>query len=137
MWEDHAWVVSRIRAALDAKVPPSAILLRDPAHTEYDVWDLKLAAALHVYDEMVDGGIPIWWDQNDDVRFEVDRVVSRSRAAIDRAQELDAKAKKDVKGVMYIPRPRKIGGGELPSVKEWQEQKARNERLSKNVNKTR
>ena len=47
MWDDHAWVVPHLKAALDAKVPPSAILLGDPAHKEYDAWDLKLIAAKH------------------------------------------------------------------------------------------
>lgn len=137
MWDDHAWVVSRIRAALDAQVPPSAVLLRDPAHTEYDVWDLKMVAALQVYDELVSGGVPVYWDQNDDVFFEVKRVVSRSRAAVDRAQEQDSKSKKNTAGVMYIPVPKTMGGRPLPTLEDWLAQKAEKDKRSKSENKTR
>jgi hypothetical protein len=124
MWDDHAWLVPRIRAALDAKVPPSAIILRDPEHTEYDAWDLKMVAAYHVYNDMMRGSIPIYWDESDRVAFDVKTGVSKSKAALDRKEEQESKKKGTRHGVYHYAVPRTIDGGPLPTLEEWAAEKA-------------
>lgn len=127
MWEDHSWLLPRIRAALDAKVPPTAIILRDPGRTEYGVWDLKLAAAYHINDEMMRGNVPVYWDESDRVTFDVRRGRSKSRAAIERREEADQKSKNQLYGVYYYAVPRTMDGGPLPTLAEWLEEKAAKE----------
>lgn len=121
--DENAWLLPRIRAALDAKVPPSAIILRDPGHTEYDEWDLKLIAAYHIHEDFMVGTVPVYWDQSDRVAFDVKTGHSKSRAALDRKQELDSK--KNVKpGTYYYVVPRTIDGGPLPTREEWAAEQA-------------
>ena len=128
MWDDHAWVVPHLKAALDAKVPPSAILLGDPAHKEYDAWDLKLIAAYHVYRGLLNGSVPIYWDESDRVTFDAKTGVSKSQAAIDRKQDQDRKAAEksptSLYGKYYYAVPRVIDGGALPTLEEWLAEKA-------------
>jgi len=126
MWDDHAWVVPRIRAALDAGVPPTAILLRDPGHTEYDVWDLKLVAAYHIYEDMMVGSIPIYWDRSERVTFDVKSGISKSNAALDRRREqLQTRNNgKTPPGMFLYAVPRTIDGGPLPTLEEWQAEMA-------------
>lgn len=116
-------MVSRIRAALSAGKTPTSHITGDPDHTEWTFWDIRLSNALQQYDELNSGGIPVYWDQNDDVAFDVKTVKSRSEAAIERRKNLDSK-KKGLEGVRYYAVPRKIGGGELPTLEEWVAQKA-------------
>jgi len=105
---------------LDAGVPPTAIILRDPERKEYGVWDLKLVAALHLYDELMRGNVPVYWDESDRVRFEVRTGLSKSARVIAAAQERDEKNKsKDTKGLYYYAVPMTIDGGPLPTVGEW------------------
>jgi hypothetical protein len=125
IWDDHAWLVPRIRAALDAGVPPTAIILRDPGRKEYGAWDLKLAAAYHIYSDMLRGSVPVYWDESDRVTFDVKVGKSKSRAAIERREEADSKGKKDTKGLYYYAVPRTIDGGPLPTLDEWHEERLR------------
>jgi hypothetical protein len=104
---------------LDAKVPPTAIILRDPGRKEYGVWDLKLAAAIHIYDDLMRGNIPVYWDESDRVAFDVKVGMSKSRRAIDTREERDTKNKVDMKGKYYYAVPRVTDGGALPTLDEW------------------
>lgn len=124
MWDENAWLIPRIRAALDAQVPPTAIILRDPGRKEYGVWDLKLVAALRLYDDMMRGSVPIYWDESDRVAFDVHTGISKSKAAIERRQDQDEKKNK-VPGRYYYVKPRVIDGGLLPTRDEWIEEKVR------------
>lgn len=119
MWDDHSWLVPRIRAALDAGVPPTAIILRDPGRKEYGPWDLKLAAAYRIYDDLMRGAVPIYWDESDRVAFDVGIGYSKSRAAMDRREDLDSQKKDKHYGRYYYPIPRTIDGGPLPTPEEW------------------
>ncbi len=128
-WDDHSWVVSRIRTALSVSKPPTAFILEDPTHTEWDDWDIKLANALTLYDNLLRGSVPIYWDESDRVRFDVGTGVSKSKAAVDRREAADEKKNKDGKnpnyGVYYYPIPKTIDGGDLPTMEEWMEEKKR------------
>ena len=69
-------------------------------------------------------GVPIWWDESDRVAFEAVARVSKSRAAIERAQEKANKSKTPVHGRYFIAEPRVIGGGDLPTKEEWIEEQS-------------
>ncbi len=105
---------------MDAGLPPKQVIFTNPKHTEYDFWDLRLLQAYHFAQDFVRNGIPVWWDESADVNFEVKRKVSRSKAAVDRAQEADGKKKANKNhGVYYVPTPKALGGKELPTFEEW------------------
>jgi hypothetical protein len=70
-------------------------------------------------------GIPVWWDESDRVTFDAKARVSKSRAAIDRAQEANSKRKKSTAGVYFVAEPRVMDGGEMPTRAEWLEEQAR------------
>jgi hypothetical protein len=70
-------------------------------------------------------GIPIWWDESERVAFDVKSRVSKSRAAIERAQENASKNKKPVHGRYFVAEPKVIDGGELPTREEWAEEQAK------------
>jgi hypothetical protein len=48
--------------------------------------------------------------------------VSKSRAAIERAQEAEGKKKNKAHGRYFIAEPRVMDGGEMPTRKEWLEE---------------
>lgn len=123
-WDDHAWLVSRIRAAASAGKPPLSFIFEDPRHVEYNVWDVRLSVALGVYDDMMRGSIPVYWDESDRIRFEVEKGVSKSRAALDRREAQEAKSKDPNYGVYYYAVPKVIDGGPLPTLQEWLDEKA-------------
>lgn len=129
IWDDHSWIVPRIRAALEAGVPPVAMLLRDPAHKEYDAWDMKLASAHHIRETMLVGSVPIYWDQSDRVAFDVKKGKSKSRAKIQAAERAAQKKAKnnesELDGLYFYTVPRTIDGGPLPTYEEWAEEKRR------------
>jgi hypothetical protein len=114
----------RIRAALDAGVTPSAVILRDPSLKEHTALDLKLITGYHIAEGMLRGNIPIYWDESDRVAFDVKVGTSKSRAAIERKQELDSKSKNKAFGRYYYAVPREIYGEPLPTLEEWAEEKA-------------
>lgn len=65
-------------------------------------------------------GVPLWWDESDVVAFEVEKRISKSRAAIQRAEDAEnSKDKKSPPGRYYIPVPKKIGGGPLPTFNDF------------------
>lgn len=101
------------------------MLLRDPAITENNEWDLKLTMALHIHDGFMRGSIPVYWDESDRVVFDVKTGKSKSKAAIERREEADQKKKVDAKGVYYYVEPRTNDGGPMPTYEEWAEERAR------------
>jgi hypothetical protein len=70
-------------------------------------------------------GIPLWWDESDRVTFNAIARVSKSRAAIDRAEEGANKNKKSVPGRYFIAEPKVMDGGEFPTREEWAEEQSR------------
>jgi hypothetical protein len=131
-WERCKPFLAFIKAAVQAGLPPKQVIFEDPSHTEYDFWDLRLLKAFHFAESFVNEGIPIWWDESDDVTFDVERRVSRSRAATDRAQKqessgtgTDGKPREAPPGRYYVPVPRKMGGGPMPTFSEYVEEQER------------
>ena len=60
------------------------------------------------------------------MHFEVEKRISRSRAATQRAEESEnGKDKKSPPGRYYIPVPKTRGGAPLPTFAEWAEESAR------------
>lgn len=57
--------------------------------------------------------------------FEAEARVSKSRAAIERAQEKASKGKNTVHGRYFIANPVVQGGGDFPTRDEWVEEQAR------------
>jgi hypothetical protein len=116
-----------LKAAVEAGLPPTAVVFNDPNHKEWTEWDFKLLKAHHLVQDWYRDGIPIWWDESDRVTFDAKARVSKSRAAIERAQEAASKNKKPAPGRYFIAEPRVMDGGELPTRDEWlKEQVAKN-----------
>ena len=69
--------------------------------------------------------MPIWWDESERVTFNAKSRVSKSRAAVDRAQESAGKNKKSVPGQYFVAEPIVIDGGDFPTRDEWLEEQAR------------
>lgn len=90
------------------------------------MWDYRLFKAHYILEDWYRDGVPIWWDESDRVTFDAKARVSKSRAAIERAQEADGKKKSKSYGRYFITEPRVMDGGELPTREEWlEEQKAK------------
>lgn len=64
-------------------------------------------------------------DESDRVTFDAIARVSKSRAAVERASEKEAKKKTKSHGLYYIVEPRVMDGGELPTREEWLEEQNR------------
>ncbi len=118
--------MSFVRAAVLAHLPPKMVIFNDPEHKEYDFWDLRLLKAYHFAQDFIRGGIPVWWDESDDVVFEVEKRISRSEAAKQRAEKSETgKDKSAPPGRYYIPVPKTRGGASFPTFKDWIEQEER------------
>lgn len=88
--------------------------------------------AYHFAESFIRDGIPIWWDESDDVRFEAEGRISRARAAVERAQKRESdKNKEPVPGRYFIPVPKPLGGGGFPSFADWIEEQERKKGLKK------
>lgn len=125
-WERCKPFYSYLRAAVEAHLPPKQVIFNDPTHTEYDYWDLKLLKAYYFTKDFFRDGVPVWWDESDDVLFEAERRTSRSRAATQKAEEMENKGdKKAPPGRYYIPVPKTRGGAPLPTFKDWLDQEER------------
>jgi hypothetical protein len=82
--------------------------------------------AAYFAQDFIREGVPIWWDESDDVFFEAEKKISRSRAAVQRAEESETgKDKKAPPGRYYVPVPKTKGGKPLPSFLQWTEEQAR------------
>jgi hypothetical protein len=80
--------------------------------------------------------VPIWVDESDRVTFDAKARVSKSRAAIERAQESASKGgKKSVPGRYFVAEPKVIDGGDMPTRDEWLQEQAAKSAASKPVNK--
>ena len=51
--------------------------------------------------------------------------MSKSRAAIERAQEAQGKKKSKSYGLYFVPEPRVMDGGDMPTRDEWLEEQER------------
>lgn len=111
-----------------------AVILNDSNHKEWNHWDYKLFKAHYILEDWYRDGVPLWWDESERVTFDAKARVSKSRAAIDRAQEAANKKKTPTHGQYFIAEPRVMDGGELPTRDEWleeQERKSGNRAVSK------
>lgn len=79
--------------------------------------------------------MPIWWDESDRVTFNASPRISKSRAAIERAQESASKKKTTVHGRYFIAEPVVTDGGAMPTRDEWLEEQARKKGNIKPVSK--
>jgi hypothetical protein len=107
-----------LKAAVESSQPPTAVLLSDPSHKEWNVWDYRLIKAYHISQDWYRDGIPVWWDESDRVIFDAKARISKSRAAVQRAEEA-ANKKKNVHGRYFIAEPRVADGGDWPTRDEW------------------
>jgi hypothetical protein len=83
------------------------------------MWDYRLLKAHYILEDWYRDGIPLWWDESDRVTFDAKARFSKSRAAIERAQETDSKKKSKSYGKYYIVEPKIMDGGEMPTREEW------------------
>jgi hypothetical protein len=91
------------------------------------MWDYRLFKAHYILQDWYRDGIPIWWDESERVTFDAKARLSKSRAAIERAQEAaSGKGKKSVPGRYFVAEARVMDGGEMPTREEWiEEQKVK------------
>lgn len=94
-------------------------------HEKWVEWDYKLFKAHYILEDWYRDGIPIWVDESDRVTFDAKARVSKSRAAIERAQEADGKKKSKSHGRYFIAEPRVMDGGDMPTRDEWLEEQER------------
>jgi hypothetical protein len=115
-----------LSAAVASGQPPLAVIFNNPEHDKWNEWDYKLFKAHYILQDWYRDGIPIWWDESDRVTFDAVPRISKSRAAIDKAQEAASSGnKKPVHGRYYIAEPRVMDGGSLPTREEWAEEQQR------------
>jgi len=118
--------MSYVRAAVAANLPPKQVIFNDPSHTSYDFWDLRLLKAYHFAQDFIRDGIPVWWDESDDVFFEAEGRISRSKAAIQKKEKSESgKDKTPPDGRYYQAIPKTRNGKPLPTFADWLDQVAR------------
>ena len=86
------------------------------------MWDYRLIKAHYMLQDWYRDGVPIWWDESERITFDARARVSKSKAAIERAQEADGKKKNKTHGKYFIVEPRVMDGGEMPTRDEWLEE---------------
>lgn len=112
--------MSYVKAAVLANLPPKQVIFNDPTHTAYDFWDLRLLKAYYFAQDFIRDGVPVWWDESDEVSFEVEKRISRSRAATQRSEKSETgKDKTPPDGRYYVPVPKAKGGKPMPSFADW------------------
>lgn len=91
--------------------------------------------ALVLYDAYMSGtGVPMYIDRSDRVRFDVGSYTSRSKAALDAAEEKAKKGKQKNFGKVFFPIPLTTDGGPLPTLEEFlAEQKLKEEMTAGNI----
>lgn len=113
--------------AVSAGLPPLQVIFSDPEHKEWTRLDLQLAKAYKLYDRFMGASaFPPWIDRSERVEFEVKKFISKSDAALTRAQ--DADMDKDghsvaPKGTKYYAVPKTKDGKPLPTLREWLDEK--------------
>ena len=91
-----------------------------------------LLKAYHFSEDFIREGVPVWWDESDDVFFEVEKRISRSRAATQRAEKQETgKDKEAPPGRYYIPIPKTRGGAPFPTFEAWQKEQERKKKARK------
>jgi len=95
------------------------------------MWDYRLLKAHHILEDWYRDGVPLWWDESDRVAFDAKARFSKSRAAIERAQEADSKKKAKSYGKYYVAEPRVMDGGEMPTRGEWLDEQERKNGMHK------
>lgn len=93
------------------------------------MWDYRLVKALRTHEDLVTGtGVPIYWDRSDRVAFEAHSFVSKSKAALERAEEKASKGTTKNYGKTFYAVPKTTDGGPLPTLEEFvEEQRLRRE----------
>lgn len=114
-----------MKAAVKSGQPPTAVILSDPEHKEWSVWDYRLFKSFYILEDWYRDGIPLWWDESDRVTFDVIARTSKSRAALERASEAEAKKKSKAHGKYFVVEPRVMDGGDFPTRAEWVEEQER------------
>jgi hypothetical protein len=117
--------MSMLKAAAGIGHPPTAVIFSDPSHKEWTVWDYRLIKAHYILQDWYRDGVPIWWDESDRVTFDAKARISKSKAAIERAQEAESKKKKQAPGRYFIAEPRLMEGDDFPTREEWLEEQDR------------
>jgi hypothetical protein len=113
-----------------------AVILNDEEHTKWTTWDYKLVKAHYILQDWYRDGIPVWWDESERVAFDAKARVSKSRAAVERAQETASKGgKKPVPGRYFIAEPKVIDGGDWPTRAEWFEEQERKSGINTSISK--
>lgn len=97
------------------------------------MWDYCLLKAHYIKEEWYRDGIPIWWDESERLTFDAKPRISKSRAAVERAQEKAGKSKNVVHGRYFIAEPKIMDGGDWPTREEWLEEQARKSGILKPV----
>lgn len=95
------------------------------------MWDYRLIKAHYLLQDWYRDGIPIWWDESERVTFDAKARISKSRAAVERAQESDAKKKNKSHGRYFIAEPRLMEGDEMPTREEWLEEQERKKAITR------
>lgn len=126
-WAECKPYLSFIRAAVAAHLPPKQVIFNDPSHKEYDFWDLRLLKAYFFTQDFFREGVPIWWDESDEVMFDAVPRISRSRAAVQRAEQNEnAGDKSSPPGRYFVPEPKpRMGGQPLPTFADWLKERER------------
>lgn len=97
------------------------------------MWDYRLIKAHYLLQDWYRDGIPIWWDESERVTFDAKARISKSRAAVERAQEADAKKKNKSHGRYFIAEPRLMEGDEMPTREEWLEEQERKKGIARSA----
>jgi hypothetical protein len=108
-----------LKAAASIGHPPTAVIFSNPKHKKWTAWDYRLIKAHYILEDWYRDGVPLWWDESDRVTFDAKARFSKSRAAVERAQDADSKKKSKSYGKYYIAEPKVMDGGEMPSREEW------------------
>jgi hypothetical protein len=124
-----------LKAAVYSGQPPLAVIFNDPSHEKWNEWDYKLFKAHYILQDWYRDGIPIWWDESDRVTFDAKPRVSKSRAAIERAQEKANSGKTTSHGRYYVAEPKLMSGDSMPTKAEWLEEQEKKNKNSKPASK--
>ena len=127
-WDDQSYIEAYLRVAVQSGLPPIAVLLNDPDHKEWTELDFKLAKAYEL--RKTYGDIPPWIDRSERVSFDAKSFISKSAAAVERAQHRDqvnsSKQGNSPKfGKRYYAVPRTVDEGPMPTMQEWLEDQRR------------
>lgn len=79
-------------------------------------------------------GVPIYWDRSERVVFEAHSFTSKSKAALERAEEKAASGTSKNYGKTFYAVPKSTDGKPLPTLEEFiEEQRVRREMMAGNI----